>query len=220
MVWVYKPPTLYDYRMTMVSALIATDGITCIGDGRVKKENGDVETDEEVKLFELSPHVVALPDGGVIAGLPEIMAILKRTFEKLEGDNVTEIAQFVADFFKDGHRDSPHEEAYGIIIAGYDDKMQPKLYRVESGDWRVATPIAPYDVGGYTDVARKIYEEEFNQKSRLMKMNRLALKALKETMVTYPDDVAGKVSLWNITPGKKGVKKYDLKGITILQKDL
>ncbi len=194
----------YYNGMTMVAAVLAKDGIACIGDGRGFDEHGNiVPGDHAVKLFDFSDFCVIMPDGGFFANGPEVLGRLKTDYAKSGVKHVTDVAMNMTDGLKKICGTESGDNEWGLIFAGYDianGLLQPKIWKTDSATWSLV-PQEIRATGGLDDKANEVFDQEFSM-SNLTRTNSLVLKAMLKTMTAHPYEVAGDIALWNIKPGK------------------
>ena len=211
--------------MTLVIGAIAADGIVCGADGRVKDENNKVLKDNEIKLFELSPLCILMPDGGVFEGMDKWLFLARKSYANSSISNVTDIARSIISSLKQSAK--PNEPESDFIFIGYDlldGHYQPRVYKVSNDDWRLKVPSsgAPFATGGVTEHADPILHDLYvnSVDPKLRHVNRATLRALKVTTQKSSEDVNGQLTLWNLKPGNKNIKKFNQRGIDILTRDL
>lgn len=204
MVWIRKPFMRYYHGMTMVAAVLAKDGIACIGDGR--EFDGDhnvIPGDHAVKLFDFSDYCVIMPDGGFFADGQKIIDRLKTDYAKAGVKYISEVATNMTDGLKKIYGTESGNNSWGLIFAGYDmvnGLLQPKIWKTDSANWQLV-PQEIRATGGLDDKANEIFDQEYSL-SKLSRTNMLVLKAMLATMEAYPHEVAGDIALWNIKPGR------------------
>lgn len=221
--WIYSPSKHYYLNMTLVAAIIADDGITVIGDGRVKNVISEVETDKQIKLFELSSQCVMLPSGHFFDGAEMGVELMRTSLRDRNITSVNTITSLVVRSFKE-NMGYDTEDPYALLFAGYDKTADgtylPYIYTAESTDWVIKLAPKPYLADGHPRTAYQVFDDQYQSiDKKLRNINRLALRAMNNTMQA-DNDIGGDIALWNIKPGNRVIKKFDKNGVDILLQDI
>lgn len=198
--------------MTMVGAFIADDGIAFIGDGRVNSMAGEIISDTQVKLFELSDICVLLPANGASDNIEQIMRTL-RTLNVIEGlRSIDRVANSFLEYCRQYVETVPGGRVNPIFtLAGYnflsDGSYVPHIYvlQYERGEWQVYA-LNRQESHFIVNAPRRSELEEYviNEASKrgnsLEAANQLAVDALLLAERQSPQAVGGRTSLWNLVP--------------------
>lgn len=237
--WVHVETPVYDYRMTMVAALIAVDGIAVVADGRSLDFGGRIMRENEEKIFELSPKAVCSFGGGVtsdsemsnltdylhgfiryagLTSIEDITALIRFEFnDRAERDHTPRSAWL---------RDYTLETGIIVLVVGYDHDG-PHIRAAQAIDrWqKQGKPPQPYlAIGAGAKLAEQVLEKKFTVNSKLEIANVVALEALYTAYKTEVslfgktiEPVGGQPMLWNLYPDKP-IKKFTPQEINVIAK--
>jgi len=219
-------PDCYTNNMTMLTALIAKDGIAVASDGRSVNEQGEHVSDNEDKIFQLSLLCVILATGYIPSNLGLIMKSYESLFRDFSLMNVTDIANKLSNFIKGSETDFAKDKTKPctFIVAGYDLTLEVKFnphiyYLTKDWGWDLYTPKPNPCVAsagdGYHEI-KKILEKEYEKSNKVLnQVNVLALKGVLIGESKKPKFIGGKKELWNIVP-MIPIRKFNSKEITSL----
>lgn len=227
--WHKEPANIYNYHMTMVASLMAKDGMLFISDGRVNDLDHNIISDEQVKLFELSPLTVILPAGGASDQIESLMKMFKNVFTTSGISNVNDVVVYFCKFWQNEVTlDGDTWPAF--IIAGYNmlptGRHEPKIYYMHNnqGEWELLETRGEntfFTMGSSKEPVNNFLVSEYGNENEalLNSRNKSALKALKIAENSSPKYVGGQTSLWNLKP-RRPIKKFSSSEIERLKNRL
>ncbi|MFI5746551.1 hypothetical protein ACIBBE_11520 [Streptomyces sp. NPDC051644] len=207
--------------MTMISAIITSEGIAAIADGRsVDSKTFKYSSDSEVKIVEMSPLCALMMCGYMKDHFTEDLESLASIFRQRGVMNVSRITEMLSNMFKDSAANTEAELLHNpdwpiiFILAGYDFDYRSKSYipyvfYIKKPDWEMLIPKPNPLFGQAGDgfqETKEFLEKRYRERMSLPKANKLALKAMKKAIQAHPDTIGGDVRLWNIVPGKPILK--------------
>jgi len=198
--------------MTMVGVFIADDGMSFIGDGRVNSMEGEIISDTQVKLFELSPLCVLLPANGASDNIDHIMTTLRVLYQREGIQSVDRIATRFLEYCKEYVEISENTSIMPLFtLAGYNYLAsggyvaQVFFIKYEQQDWQVYLLNQDESKFVINSPQRQGIEgyviDQYPQRSHdLEGMNQLAIDTLRLSEFNASRSVGGRTTLWNLQP--------------------
>lgn len=198
----------------MVVGLIAEDGIVVASDGRVRdRENKEITTDKQVKIFKLSSQCVLLPAGAVVNNIEVAMDVTAGLLASEGLVGVLEIAKKICSVFNYSKNSWTNDDPnLTFILAGYEG-MTPRVFYVmrRNGQWDINVPKPNPSLGsagqGYKGVQALLLDAYAGSNTHTVKdFDVLAAKAILHAGTSEPEAVGGSMTIWNIKSGEEIIK--------------
>lgn len=202
--------------MTRVIAIATKEGMVVLADGRALDiKTRKVSKDNEVKLYEMSDLCVGSLAGYATSEHDMHMAACAFFNKDASRRDTSAIAASFSGLYKHAAANSKSKLLHNpkwpmnYMFAGYnrhrDGTFETSIIKVSKPNWDAVPADINPNIGvtgiGWTGTYEYLHARYSNQLT-LDSANRLALDAMDEATKAHPDDIGGKLTLWNIKPGE------------------